>query len=83
MIADSRENASKQSVNDRLLLPAPPASPRGRAAVAVADRWNELRNDVRLTVEDHMFTTPLIALAGGFLAGRILVAVLGRPSKIR
>ena len=63
------------------LLPAPPAGRRGRAAIALADRWNRLRNDLRLTVEDHLVAAPLIALAGGLLAGCILRAAFLRSPK--
>jgi len=61
------------------MLPAPPMTRTGRAARVVGDRWNALRNDLRLTVEDHMVATPIVALAAGFLAGRILHAAFGRP----
>jgi hypothetical protein len=50
----------------------------GRAAAVVGDKWNALRNDLRLMVEDHMVATPIVALAAGFLAGRILHAAFSR-----
>jgi hypothetical protein len=71
--------AAQHSANGQLLLPPPPATRRGRAAVVFGDRWNRLRNDLRLMAEDHVIATPLIGLAAGFLAGRILHAALRRP----
>lgn len=63
----------------QLLLPAPPTTRSGRAATELRDRWNALRNDVRLIVEDHMIAAPIIGLVAGFLAGRLLNAALTRP----
>ena len=63
----------------QLLLPAPPATRSGRAASIMHDRWNALRNDMRLIVEDHMFAAPVIALAAGFLTGRLLTLALRKP----
>ena len=74
-IAQSQEKPIEYAAGRQLLLPAPPATRIGRAVTAVGDRWNALRNDVRLMVEDHMVATPIIGLAAGFLAGRILHAV--------
>ena len=63
-----------------LMLPAPPATRSGRAARAVLDSWNRLRNDTRLLVEDHMITAPLVTLTAGFLAGCLLRVMLA-PSR--
>lgn len=73
------EIAVEDSSGGQLLLPAPPKTRSGRAAAVVSDQWNSLRNDVRLMVEDHMFSAPLIALAAGFLAGRLVHAALSKP----
>jgi hypothetical protein len=69
----------KLPVEHQLLLPAPPMTRIGRAATVVGDRWNGLRNDLRLMAEDHMVATPIVGLAAGFLAGRILHAAFSRP----
>ncbi len=76
--ANRRKIAHEQS-EGQLLLPAPPTTRSGRAAAALRDRWNTLRNDVRLIVEDHMIAAPVIGLTAGFFAGRLLNPALGRP----
>lgn len=78
-VAPFREGPADHPAGDRLTLPAPPTTRTGRAATVVGDRWNALQNDLRLMVEDHMIATPIIALAAGFLAGRILHAAFSRP----
>jgi len=71
------------SASGRLFLLAPPPKTRtSRAAAAFNDRWNALRNDLRLTVEHHMIAAPAVALAAGVLTGRILNAVFSRPRKV-
>jgi hypothetical protein len=83
MLADQADGNRSKIAHERsegqLLLPAPPTTQSGRAAAALRDRWNTLRNDVRLVVEDHVISAPVIGLAAGFLAGRLLNAALGRP----
>ena len=77
-IAPFREVPVEHPPGRQLTLPARPVTRTGRAATVVGDRWNALRNDLRLMVEDHMVVTPIVALAGGFLAGRILHAAFSR-----
>ena len=79
-IATSGDIALKTPTNGQLLLPAPPATRSSRAATILHDRWNALRNDLRLVVEDHMVAAPIITLAAGFIAGRLLNAALTRHS---
>ena len=83
MLADqavaNRGKIAHEQSGGQLLLPAPPTTRSGRAAIALRDRWNTLRNDMRLIVEDHMIAAPLIGLAAGFLAGRLLNAAMSRP----
>jgi hypothetical protein len=87
MLADqadaNRSKIAHERSEGQMLLPAPPTTRSGRAAAALRDRWNTLRNDVRLIVEDHMIAAPVIGLAAGFLAGRLLNAALGRPRDYR
>lgn len=72
------EQAIERSAKAQRLLPPPPSTRSGRAAAAIGDRLNGVRNSTRLMVEDHMVLAPLAALAMGILAGRLLHIALRR-----